>query len=174
MCGYLLPAIEMTIEDVPSIKSQVIDAVMAIATRMTGLTPDQLVVRNILPKTDLGLTNEYWETPTLTPNDWTNYFTKQLENQKFVVFYGVADLSPDPKVTALKFKVGSGDGTKTLDVVHLEELFTNSERTDGYLKRPIIYKEQQYVNVDVYSKAAVSEPLVLRGFVVEPAGRVTF
>ena len=172
--GYLIPAIEMTIEDVSSIKVQVIDAVMSIATRMTGLTPDQLVIRNILPKTDLGLTNEYSETPTLTANDWTNYFTRQLNNQQFMVFYAVADLSPDPKATALRFKVGSGGGTKTLDVVHLEELFANSERADGYLKRPIIYKETQYVNVDVYSKAAVSEPLILRGFVVEPAGRVTF
>ena len=172
--GWIMPAIEMTIEDVASIKAQVIDRVMSVATRMTGLTPDQLVIRNILPKTDLGLTNEYWETPTLTANDWTNYFTRQLNNQQFMVFYAVADLSPDPKATALRFKVGSGGGTKTLDVVHLEELFANSERADGYLKRPIIYKETQYMNVDVYSKAAVSEPLILRGFVVEPAGRVTF
>ena len=172
--GYIIPFSELELADIISIKQQVIDALMSIATRMTGLTPEQLVVRNILPSTDLGLTNEYWETPSLTANDWTNYFTKQLDEQQFVVFYGVANLSPDPKVTALRFKVGSGAGTKTLDVVQLEELYTNTDRTDGFFKRPIIYKERQYSNVDVYAKVTGTEPLMLRGFVIEPAGRITF
>lgn len=172
--GYVIPASELNVEDIISIKQQVIDALFKVAMKMTGLTKDQLVVRNLLPKTDLGLTNEYWETPSLTANDWTNYFTKQLDQQQFVVFYGVANLSPSPKATALRFKVGRGEGTKTLDVIQLEELYTNTVRSDGFFKRPIIYKERQYVNVDVYSKAAGTEPLMLRGFAVEPAGRVTF
>jgi len=172
--SYIIPAAELDIAEIAAIKQQVMDALFSVATRMTGLTKEQLVIRNILPSTDLGLANEYWETPALTANDWTNYFTKQLDNQQFIVFYGVANLSPDPKVTALRFKVGSGAGTKTLDVVQLEELYTNTERTDGFFKRPIIYKERQYVNVDVYSKAAGTEPLMLRGFVIEPAGRITF
>jgi len=172
--SYIIPFSELDLADIASIKMQVIDALMSVATKMTGLSSDQLVVRNILPATDLGLANEHWETPTLTANTWTNYFTKQLDEQQFIVFYGVSNLSPDPKVTALRFKVGSGTGTKTLDVVQLEELYTNTERTDGFFKRPIIYKERQYVNVDVYSKADGVEPLVLRGFVIEPAGRTTF
>ena len=172
--SFVIPASEFEIADIAAIKQQVIDALMSVATRMTGLTPEQLVVRNLLPKTDLGLANEYWETPSLTANDWTNYFTKQLDDQQFIVFYGVANLSPDPKVTALRFKVGSGTGTKTLDVIQLEELYTNTERTDGFFKRPIIYKERQYANIDVYSKATGTEPLMLRGFVIEPAGRTTF
>jgi len=172
--SYIIPFSELDIAEIAAIKQQVIDALFSVAMKMTGLTRDQLVIRNLLPKTDLGLTNEYWETPSLTANDWTNYFTKQLAEQQFVVFYGVANLAPDPKATALRFKVGSEAGTKTLDVVQLEELYTNTVRTDGFFKRPIIYKERQYSNVDVYSKATGTDPLMLRGFVAEPAGRVTF
>ena len=174
MCGFVIPTHELDIGDVVSIKQQVIDALLRVATRMTGLDKGQLVVRNILPATDLGLPSEHWETPALTANDWTNYFTKQLDEQQFVAFYGVTNLSPDPKVTALRFKVGQGAGTKTLDVIQLEELYSNTMKTEGYFKKPILYKQRQYVNVDVYATAAGTEPLVLRGFVVEPAGRTTF
>jgi len=172
--SYVIPASELEVADIMSIKQQVIDALFGVAMKMTGLGKDQLIVRSVLPATDLGLSNEYWETPSLTANDWTNYFTHQLEDQAFIAFYGVANLSADPKVTAVRFKLGSGAGTKTLDVVQLEDLYSDNTRVDGYFKRPIIYKHKQYANVDVYSKAAGTEPLILKSLVVEPAGRTTF
>jgi len=172
--SIIIPASELEVADIMSIKQQVMDALFNVAMRMTGLKRDELIIRSALPATDFGLSNEYWETPSLTANAWTNYFTKQLDDQKFVAFYGVANLAADPIVTAIKFKLGSGTGTKTLDVIQLEDLYTDSNRTDGYFKRPIIYKEKQYVNVDVYAKASGTEPLMLKALVVEPAGRVTF
>jgi len=172
--GFVIPASELEISDIMAIRQQVIDALFSVAMRMTGLMREELVVRNALPSTDFGLTNEYWQTPTLTANDWTNYFTKQLDDQKFVAFYGIANQAADPIVTAVRFKLGSGTGTKTLDVVQLEDLYTDATRVDGYFKRPIIYKEKQYVNVDVYAKAAGTEPLILKALVIEPMGRVTF
>jgi len=172
--GYVIPASELEVPDIMSIRQQVIDALFEVAMRMTGLPKEQLVVRNALPSTDFGLANEYWVTPSLAANDWTNYFTKELADQAFVAFFGVANLSADPIATALRFKVGSGTGTKTIDVVQLEELYSNTVRTDGFFKRPIIYKQKQFVNVDVYAKAAGTEPLILRALVVEPAGKVTF
>jgi len=172
--SFVIPASELEVADIAAIKQQVIDALFSVATRLTGLRREELVVRSALPATDFGLANEYWETPSLTANAWTNYFTKQLEEQQFVAFYGVANLSPDPIVTAIKFKLGKGTGTKTLDVIQLEDLYTDANRSDGYFKRPIIYKERQYVNIDVYAKAAGTEPLLLKALVVEPAGRTTF
>lgn len=172
--GYLMPAWELDVEDIKAIKQQVIDLALQRAMKMTGLAADQLVVRNILPSTDLGLTNEVWSFSLTTANDWNNIVTKQLDDQQFLVIFGVAVLSADPITTALRFKVGSGTGTKTLDVVDLEELYASDERPEGILKRPILYKEKQYVNIDVYAKATGTENLVFKGFVIEPAGRVTF
>lgn len=172
--SFVIPAAELEVADIMAIRQQVIDALFNVAMRMTGLTREELIVRNALPSTDFGLANEYWKTPTLTPNDWTNYFTKQLDDQKFVAFYGAANQAADPISTALRFKLGSGAGTKTLDVVQLEDLYTDTRRVDGYFKRPIIYKEKQYVNVDVYAKASGTEPLILKALVIEPKGRVTF
>jgi len=172
--SYVIPVAELEVADVQAIKSQVIETLLSIAERQTGMPRDQLIVRDALPKTDFGLTNEVWVTPSLTANDWTNYFTQQLEEQRFVAFYGVANLAADPIATGLKFKVGSGNGTKVLDVVQLEGLYANTERVEGLLKKPLIYKERQYVNIDVYAKAAGTEPLVLKAVVVEPAGKVTF
>jgi len=172
--GFLIPASELEVADIQAIRQKVIDALFSVAMKMTGLSRDQLVVRNTLPSTDLGLTNEVWVTPSLTANSWTNYFTNQLDDQRFVAFYGIANLSSDPIATAVRFKLGSGTGTKTLDVIQFEDLYSDSQRIDGYLKRPIIYKEKQYVNVDVYAKSSGTEPLVLKSLTVEPAGRVTF
>lgn len=172
--GYIIPASELEIADVQAIRQKVIDALFDVAMRMTGLEAEQLIVRNALPATDFGLSAEVWETPTLTANAWTNYFTNQLEEQRFVAFYGVSNLSPDPIATGLKFKLGQGAGTKVLDVLQIEDMYSDSERIDGFFKKAIIYKEKQYVNVDVYAKAAGTEPLVLKALVVEPAGRVSF
>jgi len=164
----------LDIADVQAIRQKVVDALFKVATRMTGLSREELVVRNALPKTDFGLTNEYWVTPTLTANAWTNYFTQQLEDQRFAAFYGLANQAADPQVTGVKFKIGAGTGTKTLDVVQLEDMYTYRESCDCFLKRPVIYKERQYVNIDAYSKSAVAEPLVLKSLICEPAGKVTY
>ena len=172
--GLIVPASELEVADIMAIRQKVIDSLFSVAMKMTGLSRDQLVVRNTLPSTDLGLSNEVWVTPSLTANSWTNYITNQLDDQRFVAFYGVANLDPDPITTAVRFKLGSGTGTKTLDVVQVEDLYSDSERIDGYLKRPIIYKEKQYVNIDVYARDSGTDRLVLKSLTVEPAGRVTF
>ena len=171
--GEIIPASEITVEDITAIKQAVVDKLFEVAMAMTGLKKEDLIVRPILPSTDLGLTNETWETPSLTANAWNTYFSKQLNDQRFIGFYGVSNLSPDPVVTAIKFSVGAGK-TKVLDVLQIEDLYSDSERVDGYFKAPIIYKEKQYCNCDIYARAAGSDRLILKGFVVEPAGVVTF
>jgi len=172
--GYVIPAWELEIADVQAIRQKVVDALFNVSVRLTGLTREELVVRNALPKTDFGLTNEYWLTPTLTANAWSNYFTKELEKQRFAAFYGVANQAADPQVTGLKFKIGPGDGVKTIDVVQLEDMYTYKELCDGFFKKPIIYKETQYINIDAYAKSAVSEPLTLKCLICEPAGKITY
>lgn len=172
--GYIIPSSELEVDDIMAIRQKIVDALLEIATRMTGLDESQLVVRNTLPMEDLGFSSETWQTPALTANAWTNYFTHKIDEQRFIAFYGVSVLSTDPVTTAVRFKLGSGGGTKTLDVIEIEDLYSDQNRIDGYLKRPLIYKETQYVNVDLFAKASGSDNLILKSLTVEPAGRITF
>jgi len=171
--GYLIPAGELTIDDVISLRQNVITRLFSVATRLTGLAKDEMVVRSILPKTDLNLSNETWEASISTANAWNPWISKQLEDQSFIAIFGLANLSADPITTAIKFTTGSG-GTKVIDVIQYEDLYSQRERVDGYFNRFIIYKHKQYMNADLYARATGTERLVLKGFTVEPAGRVTF
>jgi len=171
--GYLIPAGELTIDDIISLRTNVISKLFDVATRLTGLGRDELVVRSILPATDLGLSNETWEASISTANNWNPWISNQLEDQRFIVIYGLANLSADPITTAIRFSTGANK-TKTIDVIQYEDLYTNKERVDGYFNRYIIYKHKQYLNADLYARATGTERLVLKGLTVEPAGRITF
>jgi len=171
--GYLIPAGELTIDDIIALRQNVVGQLFSVATRLTGLAKDELIVRSILPKTDLGLTNEVWEATISSANAWNPWISNQLEDQRFVVIYGLANLTADPVTTAIKFSTGASK-TKIIDVVQYEDLYTNKERVDGYFNRFIVYKHKQYLNADLYARATGTERLVLKGFVVEPAGRITF
>jgi len=171
--GYLIPAGELTIDDIIGLRTTIISKLFDVATRLTGLGRDELVPRSILPKTDLNLANETWEASIGTANDWNPWINNQLEDQRFIVFYGLANLSADPITTAIKFSTGANK-TKTIDVIQYEDLYSNKERVDGYFNRYIIYKHKQYVNTELYARATGTERLVLKGYVVEPAGRITF
>jgi len=171
--GRIIPSGELEIADITALKQALIDKLFEVATRMTGLPREDLIIRNSLPKTDFGLTNEYWMTPTLTANAWTDYFSKELADQRFAAFYGVANQAADPSATAIRFSTGEGK-VKTVDVVQIEDLYTDATKVDGFFDEAIIYKHKQVCNVEVYSKAAVSEPLILKALICEPAGKITF
>lgn len=171
--GYIIPAGELSIDDVISLRTNVITKLFDVASRLTGLGREELVVRSILPSTDLGLANETWEATISTANNWNSWISNQLEDQRFVVIYGLANLTADPVTTAIRFSTGANK-TKILDVIEYEELYSHRERVDGYFNRYIIYKHKQYVNADLYARATGTERLVLKGYTIEPAGRITF
>ena len=170
----IIPEDEMEIADIKAIVNSVIESMTTKAVDLKYVTTaEELTVREILPKTDIGLTNEYWVTPTLTGNAWANYFVdKQVADRTIIGFYGAKNLSADPKATAIRFSSGKGK-TKIVDVIQIEKIY-ESDMSEGFFDEPIIYVAKSYMTVEVYSKAAVDEPLVLPSFVVEPMGEVTY
>ena len=97
----LIPIAEMTPGQVAAIRNSVIEKVVAMTSRETGLPEDGLVVRDILPYTDLGFdysaatagTNEGWrhEMTSTTPGYLTVTGSNTMSDQRFVAVFGVRD-----------------------------------------------------------------------------------
>jgi len=170
--GRLIPYGELWPQRIDERIKAATEAAVKIASGEIPLAKEQLIVRDALPHTDFGLTNEYWVTPTLTANAWADYITQELPKKRFALFLGVYNQSANPQAVKVKFALGPGAGTKVLDIVDLEPIYMNAEVPVGFLEEPILYKGGQTINIDVYSKANVAEPLGFRVAVIEPSGEV--
>jgi len=166
----LTPVEQMAVEDITALEATVKERLLEETSRRLALPRDQLVVRDIMPKTDLGLANEEWITPTLTADAWTKYFDKALPNNRFVIFYGVANQSPTPIATGVLYKLGPTGGT-TKGVMMLEELYA-TRIPIGITDEAILYRGGDHIYIDVWAKEAGTEALVLKGMVCEPYGEV--
>lgn len=170
--GMILSTLEVPISEIKSRRDDLKEALLSTAERLTKLTREELVVRDALPKTDLNLANEVWEATISTANNWNDWIDVTLEDQRFLAIYGIAVLSPNPITTGIRFGVGPGP-TKVVDVIQFEDILV-TENPVGIFEEPIVYKENQYVNIDLYGKATGKEYIALLAMVAEPAGKVTF
>jgi len=132
--------------------------------------PEELIVRDLLPKTDLGFTNEEW-VESVSAYGWARCISS-IENDKeqLVAIYGVANLNPNPLTLAVKFTLGPGDA-KVKDIWQIEQIYTNSERPEGYAKDYIIYHAPDTWSVFQYGKEAGTDRLVYYAKIVEKKGR---
>jgi len=98
----LIPQEELTPGAVGAIRNQVIESVVAKAASELRMSPDQLVVRDVRPATDLAMysggtttsTVDIWEfTATGATAGYSNVSTAaQMGDQRWVAFFGVRDL----------------------------------------------------------------------------------
>jgi len=167
--GRIIAKPEMPIAEIFSFEQAVADALLERAVTNLGLPKEQIILRDGLPATDFGLTNEVWVTPSLSANTWSDFITKTLPDYKVVAFYGVAVLSGDPIATGIRFQLGN---VKMIDVIQFEDIFEAGESV-GYFKEPVLYLKNQDINIDLYAKAAGTENLALKCLVAEQAGKTT-
>lgn len=154
---------------------------MAIAEALKlALVADEkeLVVRNILPNTDLpvGYTNEVFLTGAVGVNTWTSVYdtavVPALGNRKVLVIYKVMNMTAVPSITAVRFRLGA-TGVTTLGWVHLEQIIDVKLTPEVYLSEPIVYTRNQFVDIQCYARIAIpaaGERLAFGGYVVEPLG----
>jgi len=132
------------------------------------------LVRDLSPSTDLGFATEVWDnTGTLSANDWTNDISHELDEDEEIVIIGVFNLTDDPQVTAVRFRLGS-TGATTLAIFNLERLYAEEEVVAYFDEKDVIYyPKKQYVYIDYYSKSSVTaglEKIGLIGFIRKPYG----
>ena len=169
--GRIVSLYEMPVTERKAKEQALINVALSEASKLTKLAPSELVVRDILPSTDLGLTNEVWEASITAANDWNNWIDVTLEDFRTVAIVGIVVLSPDPITTAIRFGIGAGP-TKVIDVIQYESILNTQEAVVGYLDKPIVYRPESYMNVDLYGKSTGTEQIVLKGVTIEPSGKV--
>ena len=98
---HLVPLAEMTPGMIATIRNSVIEKLVSMASKETGVPEEGLVVRDILPYTDLGFdyshatagTNEGWrhEMTSTTPGYLTATGATTMADQRFVAIFGIRD-----------------------------------------------------------------------------------
>jgi hypothetical protein len=130
------------------------------------------MVRDLLPLTDLGYSTEEWDNENaLNANAWTNDIDHELDDDEEVVILGIFNLTLNPQVIAVRFRVG-GTGATTYGIYNLQTLYAQDEVV-GWLDEPIVYKPKSNPYIDYYARAAVtagSEKIGLIGFIRKPYG----
>lgn len=129
----------------------------------------ELVVRDILPGTDLNnRSGEVWN-QFLSAFNWCMNYSGKMPDSKIIAIFGAKNKSPNPRSTGIKFLVGAG-GAKVKDIWQTEQGYTE-ENTAVYSKSNIFYMPDETFVIQFYGDANVTdERCILLGRVVEPKG----
>lgn len=142
----------------------------AIAVKKGIVTSEaDLAIRDILPKTDLGFTNEVWATASLPQYAYTAVVDTRLPANKLIGFYGVQNLGSDI-TSVIRFKIGPGKA-RVLDLWNIQKVASEKEKI-GISEKDIIYENQDYATIEYYNTATGVSNVMLLGIVAEPKGEV--
>lgn len=132
--------------------------------RKKGKSPADYTIRDILPKTDLGLTNEEWKHTFSASYTEEDMISKTLSDDRFVVIFGYANLSPDPKTLYFKLM----NGVRVEKVIHVQHIYIY-EIPECYFE-PVGWAEGEKITIKVYGNATGVDYPVFKGLMAEPKG----
>jgi hypothetical protein len=161
--GFIIPFVDTDLGFRTKVRQDAI-RMLGDLVRARGKRPEDFVVRDILPKTDLGLANEEWKITYASAYAWETKINVTLPENKFVVLFGYQNNAPSPKTLAVRlFR-----NVEPLDVIEVEQLYTYAENPIGFFA-VLGWMESDKLQVDFYGNAAGDDYPVLRGLVAEPA-----
>jgi len=126
---------------------------------------DAVVVRDILPQTDLSWPKESWwyNLSSGTVNSYNQVADVDLDKKKIIAFWGVK-MRGDPVVSAVKFMRGTSE---SIDVWEIEHLSDGELGIISNVEDVVLYHAQDKVNIQYYLVAQGVAQIVLRGKVAE-------
>jgi hypothetical protein len=145
---------------------------VAIAKKVVTNAKD-LAIRDILPKTDLGYSNEVWATSTLPQYAYSTVASLRVPDTKVIGFLGVQDLAGGigtGVTSVIRFTLGPGK-SKVVDVWNIQKI-ESEEELEGFSDKVIVYAPGEYLGVDFYNVDTGVSKVVLLGFVAEPKGEL--
>ena len=164
-----MPVTHMSLEEKRRIEEELKDELKRRALEQGVVTSeDDLVIRDLLPKTDLGATNEVWTQTLSSGNAYNNTYTPSASDKKVIGIYGVKNKATSPLTTAIKFSVGSG-GAIVKDIWEIESVMLE-ENTEGIATMPIIYDKNETITIAQYASGTGTDGIILLGLVAEPKG----
>ena len=157
---YLIPQKELKLEDVVAARQEAI-RLLSEAIRARGKRPEAYVVRDVLPKTDLGLANEEWRIKYSEAYKWELKIDRTLPEDNFIAIFGVQLSSRPAKTLAIKLY----KDVTPIEVVHVEKLFAYQEPIGFFT--PLVWSESEAIKAEFYGNAAGDDLVVLRGLFAE-------
>ncbi len=154
-------------------------------TARPQVRPDNWIVRELLPWTDLnitsagqaGATTDFWGCGALTASTNLTYVNHVLDDNEFVGIYGINIRDTNPATVKTIFQTGAG--ASTLANWNIERIY-GSRYPEGVTPEYIYYSGGSTVFVvltpDAVGKAVgadgVADHIILIGMIAKPAGEV--
>ncbi len=158
---YIIPMAEIELGDIIKARTTSVNLLRE-AIKARGKDPNSYVVRDLLPKTDLGLANEEWKITYTAAYTWeTKINVAPIPEDKFIVLFGFQNNAASPKTLALKFY----KDVTPIEVIEVENLYTYDQPIGFFT--PLIWSESETLRIDAYGNSAGDDYPVLRGFVAE-------
>jgi len=136
------------------------------AIRASGKSPADFDIAPIMPKTDLGLTNEEWKHTFSSAYTEENYVSQTLGDNVFLVLYGYTNHNSTPHT--LYFELKKNQSVEK--VVHVQETFSMDEPYVFF--DPVVFSEGDTVTIVLYGNAAADDYPVFLGFIAKPKGHI--
>lgn len=174
--SYLIPLSDLTLSDRQDIRINVQAVLESNAQRLAIRDRiEDLVIRDTLPNTDLGLAAQ---------EDWLvagagvlatelQYISAAIAQDRCIAFYGVGYESAAQSISRIRFTLGAAS-TTVRGVFQLEQMFDRLEPA-GYFSSPIVYTRQETARIMVMPRIAFganTERVHLLGRTIEPIGAV--
>jgi len=192
---YLIPSWENSLHQRELFRKSCLQSLIDRACQICHYPPQQISVRKIMSN-DMGISS--WRTPPQLAHTSSVWFEKEVEINRFYCFYKIAQLSTEPKVSTLSFRMKN----HPLFAVELTELYMlipilkvikdwkvsdyierefkqifgdiSNLVAEGYFPNPFIFSHDDQICVDITSDVENpdGDKLMLVGFVAEPSGVV--
>ena len=170
----LIPISQLTPAQVDQLRMTV-EADLLNEAERKGHARDTMVVLDLMPYTDLDVTgatggaHDYWNTPACVAHTETDIVNHALDDDEFVVIYGIAMDDADPVTKVVKCSVGTAI---VLAQWNLQELFCDMVPiglTEEYPK----WLGGDTVHISMFSNPAkaAGDNLVLIGLICQPKGK---
>ncbi len=150
--GQIVPRSLLTQVQITTKLKSLEEEIIAMAARETNTRQDEWVVRDALPQTDFGFTDERWVNQTLfaAQNTFQRDWFAALPVNKYAVFYGINQNPLNPTIYGMRFRQGA-TGATTLDTIHFRKVL-EEDNVIGFFDR-IIYRPQSVIWIDLIANA---------------------
>ena len=169
--NHLIPNQELSTGQAAGIRNAIIESVVAKVAKELSLAPDKLVVRDIQPSVDMGMTAGSWFIKTgATAGAYETLTSGTMAVSRYVVLYGVIDFTDVINVSKVKITIGNSIKA----VWNLENLYatsTDSARV-GISPSPVVIPQNTLYKIERWViNANAASAITYKGFVVENIGK---
>lgn len=175
--GRIRTGDEMTTAELMRLKNSLATSLRNELAKELGRSPSEIVVRDVMAETDLGLDSELWDNELaagIATVTWTKDWSKAVPKNKMVAFYGFVNHTDDPTFIGVRFKSGSA-GQTTKDTIMFGRM--KAEEQVKCFFDPVKYLPNETIYVEVYQASGStvtegSELFEYLALVAEPYGEV--